>query len=510
MGRKKFSNMSKDERIDASINEMICLAEKLGRCPTVYEYEFGRENGLCRKALENSLCMKYYNICKEYLSNYKQNPQKIVISEDELKIMIENVKYRIGRLPMAKELHNYGLPGFKVLWKNFGMTYNQLIESWGWEPIGSTTLTKTKDEMLSDFYDLYCLLQRVPTVRELNDKENGTVAHSTYTKYFGSVENVCRLLDIDYDVKLGGSGRTCRDMNGDVCRSISEVIISNFLIVNGVRFEKGNSYSEILDGDNRQFDWKIFLDKEIYYVEYFGLFDCDPKTSVTKRYFKRTKKKVKDLYSAGIADKCIFIFPWDYNNKRLSVIFAPYLGGGLKDIEVSQNFIYTNDEILNKIMPYADNPDGDYLPSTVVLVKRNQPIYDEIINKHGSYASFAERVGKKVCSKSEGYWTKEKMFNTLVEIMNKYGELPQKRNRDLCKFDKREMRSIECVYGRINMKLMFFEQCISEGIIIPSCEMVWIRNVVNNKGSGMGGRITEEQQLVATKILDKMKHIPNT
>lgn len=498
------------ELIDISIQEMRDLAKELGRCPTVDEYETNKIKRLSRRILENNLGMKYNDICRKYLHGYEFNCYEYNISVDELKSMIRDVEGEIGRLPMATELCKYGLPGFGVIKRVFGMTYNQLIESWGWKPIGSTTITKTKDEMLVDFNKLYNLLKRTPTVSELNDRKNGTMSHVSYIKHFGSIENVCNLLNVNCTLSTNGVGRVCRDANGTKCMSLPEMVITNFLIANDVKFEKGNSYSEIISGDNRQFDWKIFSNNGTYYVEYFGLFDCNPQTPMTERYFWRTGKKIKDLYDVGIADRCIFIFPWDYNNKNLSDIFAPYLGDRLKDIEILENYIYTDNEILDEIMSYVDNPNSDYLPSTTILIKNNSSIYKEIISRYGSYVIFAESVGKKVWAKGDGYWTKERMFDVLLELMNKYNAIPQKHDDTINKFDKKEMVSIEGVYGRINMKLVFFDQCVKRGIDLPDCEIAWIRKVANNRGSSIKGRVTNAQQESAMRMLDKMGHFPNT
>ena len=258
------------ELIDISIQEMRDLAEELGRCPTVEEYETNRKNGLSRKALENNASMKYNDICRKYLPEYDLNHDLDRYNDfttEDYKNMLIDIKNEIGRLPFAQELNKYGLPSYNVLQRKFGMTYNQLIESFGWEPVGSLL------------------------------------------------------------------GKTYLDGNGNQCFSVAEVVISNFFIVNNINYERGNLYSEIMDGDTRSFDWKLLLENNKYfYVEYFGLYQEKPTSDLTRLYRRRTKGKINDLRKYGVSDNCIFIFPYDFASKKLSSIFEPYVGRKLRDV----------------------------------------------------------------------------------------------------------------------------------------------------------------------------------
>jgi len=146
---------------------------------------------------------------------------------------------------------------------------------------------------------------------------------NTYCKHFGSIKNVCNILNIDYDlyINIGGYGRKVYDNNGCVCKSIVERDITNYFINNNIKYEKEYKYNNLIDGDLRKFDWKIEINNKIYYVEYFGLYDRNEHNKICKKYTQKAKKKIKDLYRYGYKDSCIFIFSNDLKYKTIDEIF---------------------------------------------------------------------------------------------------------------------------------------------------------------------------------------------
>lgn len=503
---------TENDKINNSINALKHLAKELNRCPLVREYENLNHNGYSRRILENKLGLNYNNICKNYLPEYKLNYEILDITLEDLYNDILEVKKQIGRFPLAIELTKYGLPHFNTLKRKFNMTYNQIIESFNWEPVGSTTLSKSEDELLNDFYIYFKELKRIPTRKELN-KNGKTATHSTYIKYFKSIENVCKLLNIDYSLyHKSGMGNIYLDNNNKFCKSLPERDISNFFIINNFNFEKETSYSEIFENDKRLFDWKIYINNKPYYIEYFGLYNKNPRGNIGKKYFKKTKKKIKDLYKAGLIDQCIFIFPYDYNNKKLSDIFS-FIRNDLIDIpfEPDAKFLEYNilsgEEILDAIMIYSN--DINILPSTSLLVENNVSLYNYIIKKYGSYFDFAELMNKQVINKPNNYWSENKVFEIFIYMINKYDKIITKRDTNIINSDYlcKNIRTIQMQYGWINIKLKFFNYCIDIGHKIPEYELIWLNKIANNIGSGIKGRISKEQQYIAISILNRYEII---
>ncbi len=117
--------------------------------------------------------------------------------------------------------------------------------------------------------------------------------------------------------------------DGTICLSNGELYIHNYLLTTNLHIQKEKLYKDVIPEDKtaRRFDWVVSDGSDnVWYVEYFGMYDLGRKrNSARKRYKKSTRKKIKDLYKAGIIDKCIFIFPYDLENKTLDDIFSKYI-----------------------------------------------------------------------------------------------------------------------------------------------------------------------------------------
>ncbi len=322
--------LTSQEKIDISMQNIIKYYNHHGHPPSAREYETIKGDGYERKALERKLKMSYGDIICNYIIE-AVNPFSVT-KEDITQDLINMSKIK-GRPPMATELIDSELLGYSltVILNRFNnSSYNNILREIGLTPIGADALPYTEDEMLSLFEKLFIELKRIPYTREI-DRCDYTPSYSTYKKHFGDIENVCKLLDIDYEkhYKGGGAGRICFDKEGGLCKSVAEKNITNYLLDEQIIFYKETPYSELITNEResnpRRFDWKVIANNNVYYIEYFGMYDKKPRGDIGRRYVKRTRKKIKDLYKAGVVDKCIFIFPYDLENKTLDDIFAEYI-----------------------------------------------------------------------------------------------------------------------------------------------------------------------------------------
>jgi len=311
------------ERIEISIEQLKNLADKLNKCPTVDEYDLINIKGFCRRELEKKLGLKYNDICKRYIPQFPVNVDHDITQEEIIK-EITNIYNLLGRPPMFLELKDYNC-GFSqsIFYSKFGGAYNHFIKSLGWTPTGTDTIKRTEEEMLDDFYNYFIELNRIPNFNDLDNNKN-IASGSTYIKYFGSFDNVCKLLNIDYNSYVGW-GKFCHDILGNLCKSYLEADISNYFINNNIKFDKEPKYSEIIPNCKKKFDWKIYIGDQVYYCEFFGMYNRNSKGKILKKYRERTKYKIKLLYKYNIIDKCILIFPWDIKHKTLDEIFKPYI-----------------------------------------------------------------------------------------------------------------------------------------------------------------------------------------
>ena len=302
------------ERVEISINELIKLANKLNKCPTVEEYERIKHKGYQRRNLEDKLNIKYNIICNIYLPNYTLNHNLDKTKDDIIK-SINNMYEEYGYiLPYEEYSKLNNSCSYNLFKKFFDKTYGEVVESLGYKMFGITTIIRTEEELLNDFYNLFIKLKRIPYFIDI-DGEDNIASSKTYVKYFKKIENICNLLNIDYKLhyRKSGAGKICYDKNGGLCKSIPEKDISNFFIDKNIYFEKENRYKDEIDNDitRRRFDFKIKYKNKWYYIEYFGMYNYKSSEKISDKYLHKTKRKIKDLYKYGLINQCIFIFPKD-------------------------------------------------------------------------------------------------------------------------------------------------------------------------------------------------------
>lgn len=398
--------LTEQERIDISIKQLVDLSNKLNKCPTVSDYESLIHKGYSRRDLEKHLKLKYNDICRKYIPQHSLNVNNDYTKEHMIEKLTEIYK-KLGRSPMFNELAQFGIQhGIKCIVKYFkANTYNDVIKELGWEPSYSTTKAKSEEQMLNEFYEYFQELNRVPYVEELNT--NGkTATYTTYVKYFGSIENICELLDIDFSkYYIPNCGfNIVFDDNSDICRSIMEARITNYLIYNKIKYTKEVKYNELLNtNDNRRFDWKIEYNNNDYYIEYAGLYSNHIKY-IGNKYNDKINMKIKDLTESGFIDKCYFIYPSDVKDKTLRQIFESILGVTLKDeiskkIQKQTNYsLMSDNDLLKEILKYQTEENNNILPSTSILARKASRLYSEIITRYKTYDNFAKQLNMKTIS----------------------------------------------------------------------------------------------------------------
>ena len=392
--------LTEEERINISINELIKLANTLNKCPTVAEYESIKHRGYQRRDLEKHLKMKYNNICRKYVPQYKLNNDMDVSKETIFKDM-KDILIKNGRAMTFDEMKDQGLHySYSIFESKCNMLFNDIILHLGYVPIGTTTSTRTRDEMLDDFNKLFIKLNRIPTVKDL-DKNNGETSNwSTYIRHFDSIENICKILNIDYDKYYinKSPGKSCLDKNGGRCRSFMECIITNYYIDNNIIYEKEPSYSDFIENDTRRLDWKLTINNKFYYVEYAGMYYPNKMYShINEKYVNKIDNKIKDLKGVGRYEECLFIFPDDIKTKTLKEIFESFLGVELEEnkngynIAIVEYFNKTDKELLDIIMKHSTNI--NILPSTSIISSKEGGAYNEIRKRFKTYNNFALHFG---------------------------------------------------------------------------------------------------------------------
>lgn len=335
----EIESMSTKRRVEKSIQGLQQLHFDIKRPPTVDEYtEFARKNKLCSYGL---LQTHYKKPFSEISMMFLGEKTQVDRNKDDLFNQLFELKNKLGRPPMAKELKEYGLEPYNVYISAFGMKFNEIIKSFGWQPSGHVAFFKTDDELLQDYYNLYMKIERMPFQEDIN--KCGDMAHyTTYKNRFGSIFDICILLNIDWKKyiqnKLSGKDSYYYlDRNNEICRSHQEMVITNLLIENQIKYVKEVFYKDYISGDDtkRTFDW--YLPNENVFVEYFGLFRKKDILAQGDNYTKKTLKKIETCEHNELA--LISLFPQEVRRTYKHVIdkFAKF--GITINVEETKEFI---------------------------------------------------------------------------------------------------------------------------------------------------------------------------
>lgn len=320
IGYKTFRGMNNEDLKELLIN----YSKSLGKCPTITE--MGNKNHM------PSVGMYYerFNVknWSEVLDTCGiEHDIKDKYSKEYLIDKLVEFKNYLNRLPTKQDFKDWSwIPSEKPYYDNFGTMDDAFLEA----GLISEILTDEKrvEYSIQAIKDYYLENNIIPTVEKYN-----TVSGKGFDRRTLETKMKMKYSDIIYyalkdSINNENIGRHGYDKNGNLCRSLPEFDISNYLIDNFNLVEKEVLYTEIFKNElnsPRKFDWKVYAGNIEYYVEYFGMYERNPKWHVTEKYSNRTKKKIKDLYKAETTDKCIFIFPNDLKNKTLDEIFSKYI-----------------------------------------------------------------------------------------------------------------------------------------------------------------------------------------
>jgi hypothetical protein len=288
--------ISIEEKITPSLEAIKEFYHANERPPTVMEYEklAKQLNIHHRKALEQALEKRFTEICMETLgvaNQFKRSREQLL---DDLK----KLKDHLGRTPMANELVKFGLAEKKQYYRTFRMPYNDLIEKvLGWELSTPKLHNKNKNELLEDYHKLYKILGRLPFYNDI-DNQNWMASSATYKKHFNNLKTVWDILEINYDRESlsnnFGLGLICFDKNGDICRSVPEMIISNILIDLELKFIKEHPYNKCIPNFKKKYKFDWFLIEFQIPIEFFGLFSEQSldENNFIGRYSRNVLKKI--------------------------------------------------------------------------------------------------------------------------------------------------------------------------------------------------------------------------
>ena len=113
--------LTDEERIEISIKELIKLADKLNKCPTVAEYDTLTHRGFGRRVLETKVKIKYNDICRKYIPQYDLNSIHGEVTKEDLTNELKRIYSILNRPPMFIELEENGCT---YSWNLFSRVFN--------------------------------------------------------------------------------------------------------------------------------------------------------------------------------------------------------------------------------------------------------------------------------------------------------------------------------------------------------------------------------------------------
>jgi hypothetical protein len=220
--------------------------EDLGLCkglpdPSTYQKRFGGVNKAA--SLAGVPSVSHYNF-----------------SDEELLSKLKDLYEKLGKTPSREDLEEHNLPTDATYRARFGSlttAYKHIgvVSKGRWE--------ESDEELLNMLKDLFLELGRPPHSSEL--PKYGLPTDVTYRNRFGSYTEALLKCGVTDVIHSTGSyrGIKCLAEDGTVCLSFAELLITNFLIENGIAYEKEPHYPN----SKYRADWKV----GDVFIEYFGL-----------------------------------------------------------------------------------------------------------------------------------------------------------------------------------------------------------------------------------------------
>ena len=263
-------------------------------------------------------------------------------TKDSMIDILKGIYTKYGKIPTRYEWDEYKiLPNHGQYARVFGSIENACVLA------GIIEQPPSKEEKVNNsIYTLKELskkLNRVPSVWEYEDvlfKQGDKILNRRDVEKHLKLNysEICSKYIKEYSYINSMAGTMCKDNNGDMCRSIGESDITNFLIHNNIEYVKEYGYKNITGNtkDRRRMDWKIVVDGVDYFIEYFGMYRHNMNKLKTP-YVKKAHSKIEDFKKFGVFEFSILIYPEDLKKNKISEIFNNKLNKNYTEYISSDN-----------------------------------------------------------------------------------------------------------------------------------------------------------------------------
>ena len=308
-----------------------------------YQYEKFYKTRKWNIILEKMGVTPSVKLWEDYEILFLKNNYSLLSDEDianKLNRSVGSIIYKRNELGLLRQSIKQEWSEWEIeyLKNNFYMQEQSIIEATlnhrKWETIRAYATKQLKLKRKNKFYK-YTLDNGMKICKECNKQYEATSDY--FYKDRDGLRSYCKKCWREnwYKNKYGENyknvyydlNKHLYDKNNNICDSLPEKIITNWFIDNDIKYIKHPYYKDYLKNEKtmRKFDWVIKNKNKNILVEYFGLWDVYRDNEYLRVYTKKAKKKIKRLYKAGLINNCIFIFPSDLKNKKISDIFANIL-----------------------------------------------------------------------------------------------------------------------------------------------------------------------------------------
>ena len=270
---------------------------------------------LCNIPSESVLIKRFNGIKDLYnqigIDYYKHNNQALELDMIDKYLKLKD---KLGYTPDSRDVDRASKEGICYGMKTYSEHFGSLIEfqkSLNLEPSAYLGFLKSDDELIEDLKELGKQIGRLPTQKDINECDWMASSHM-YNSKFGSHYKSLLLAGFDYN---WSNRRTIITPNGNIALSSYEYDFLIMLETKNIKFIKEEYYKNYIKELNRrfQFDFTLFIDGDIYFIEIFGIMNY--KWYSDKRDYKIQLCEDNDL-------KLIDLYKNDFKKSDMETLYS--------------------------------------------------------------------------------------------------------------------------------------------------------------------------------------------
>lgn len=251
---------------------------------------------------------------------------KINYTDDELEKAFMSFVNEYGRVPSIYEFNNSKYPSFWTYQNRFG-SWTKAVLAYGFEPYTYKTLDGLKESIIKLCNDMKKNTdRRIITYSDINDCKYCASAQTYNIKFKRNGESFREFLhNLGFTLQRASAGMLYEFEDGEIALSQHEYKISKYLRDNKIKYHREIKYKYFINNynGNKDCDYVIYKNDEIYYIEMAGMVSKDEEKDngkVQELYRIHLKEKIEMLESAKLNYK--IIYPEDMRQYSLDEIFS--------------------------------------------------------------------------------------------------------------------------------------------------------------------------------------------